>query len=67
MTTKAELKSLLEAEILLRPETVGNSEHLQEWVDAVKALRQATPDWALTMLSLLNELERAGQPAGEGV
>ncbi len=67
MTSKADLKRLLEAEISLRPTSAGDNQQLQEWVGAVSALRKAVPDWSVTMLSLLNEFERAGQLAGESV
>ena len=67
MTTHADLKRLLEAEIGLRPCSLCDSEAIQHWVDSVAALRKGIPDWSVTMLGLLNELEAAGQPAEEGV
>lgn len=67
MITNADLKRLLEAEISLRPTAAGDDQQLQEWVASVAALRKAVPDWSVTMLGLVCEIESAGQPAGEGV
>ncbi|MNJ36338.1 hypothetical protein D3C77_311220 [compost metagenome] len=59
MSQNSEIKRLLEAEITLRPTTPGDREALQAWVDSVAALRKGIPDWSVTMLGLLNELEAA--------
>ncbi|MDU9393735.1 hypothetical protein [Pseudomonas sp. zfem002] len=57
--TRSELKRLLEAEIRLRPTVASDDQRLQEWADSVSALRNAVPDWSVTMLALINE---ANQP-----
>lgn len=59
MSQKSEIKRLLEAEIALRPTTPGDRDALQAWVDSVAALRKGIPDWSVTMLGLLDELEAA--------
>ncbi|MBA1194503.1 hypothetical protein G7007_16840 [Pseudomonas entomophila] len=63
MTTKAEMRRLLEAEVALRPTTAGDAEQLQAWVESVSALRQGIPDWSAAMLGLLNDLDSQRKPA----
>lgn len=45
------LKRLAKAEIALRTDMT------QQWAEAVKALRQAVPDWTAAVLELIRENE----------
>lgn len=55
MSQYAEIRRLAEQEIALRG---GADENARiEWCNAVKALRQAVPDWTAAVLELIRENE----------